>query len=148
VSEAPLELEPELFSCFLDFVPASPPPPYPVSEPIEPELVPLVEPVPIEEPLLVLPLVLGDEPVVPVVPPLVEPPVCAKAAPAANMEMIANRLNHVFMRNTLRFERTVVALLQRGGCVLSARSVIPPSDARSGVGRSREPPAGSADVGT
>jgi hypothetical protein len=150
VSDAPLELEPELFSCFLDFVPASPAPPYPVSEPIEPELVPLVEPVPIEEPLplLVLPLVLGVEPVVPVVPPLVEPPVCAKAAPAANMEMIANRFHHVFMRNTLRFGRTVVALLQRGGCVLSARSVIPPSDARSGVGRSREPPAGSPDVGT
>lgn len=126
VSEAPLELEPELFSCFLDFVPASPPPPYPVSEPIEPELVPLVEPVPIEEPLLVLPLVLGDEPVVPVVPPLVEPPVCAKAAPAANMEMIANRLNHVFMRNTLR-------LWEDGRRPPAARRLCP-------VGSKRHPP--------
>jgi hypothetical protein len=70
-----------------------------VSEPIEPEPVPLVEPVPIEEPLL--PLVPGVD-VVPLVPPLVEPPVWAKAAPAASIEMIANRFHHVFMSNTLR----------------------------------------------
>jgi hypothetical protein len=61
---------------------------------------PLVEPVPIDEPL---PLVLGLPVLgVPVVPPLVEPPVCAKAAPAASIEMIANRFHHVFMRSTLR----------------------------------------------
>ncbi|HEY1332820.1 MAG TPA: hypothetical protein VGF31_01110 [Myxococcaceae bacterium] len=118
-----------------------------MSEPIEPELVLPAEPDPIVEELPV-PLVLGVVPVVPVVPPLVEPPVCAKAAPAASIEIIANRFHHVFMRNTLRFGRTVVALLHRGGCVLSGESEMPPSGARSEVGRSREPLAGTPDVGT
>jgi hypothetical protein len=80
-----------------------------VSEPIDPELVLLLEPVPIEDPLPVaLPLVLGVlEVLEPVVPPLVEPPVCAKAAPAASMEMTANRFHHVFMRSTLRLMEDV-----------------------------------------
>jgi len=68
-----------------------------VSEPIVPELLPAVEPVPAEDPV-VLP-VLGEGEVV--VPPLVEP-VWAKAAPAASMEMNANRFHHVFMRSALR----------------------------------------------
>jgi len=76
-----------------------------VSEPIDPELVPPLEPVlPIEDPP-VLGLVL--EPVLPVVPPLVDPPVCANAAPAASMEMTANRFHHVFMRSTLRLTEDV-----------------------------------------
>ena len=55
-----------------------------------------------------LPLVLGVlEVPEPVVPPLVEPPVCAKAAPAASMEMTANRFHHVFMRSTLRLTEDV-----------------------------------------
>ena len=87
----------ELFSCFFDLVPASPPPPYPVSEPIDP-LVPMLEPLPlVAEPV---PLVLGvPEVLVPLVPPLVEPPVCAKAAPPASIEITAIRFHHLFIRS-------------------------------------------------
>lgn len=41
-------------------------------------------------------------PGVPLVPPLVEPPVCANAAPAANIEITANRFHHVCIRNCSR----------------------------------------------
>ena len=92
-------LEPELLpEDFLDLVPASPPPPYPMSEPapvlLEP--VPIVEPLPLvpDELLPVVPGVLVLP--LPVVPPLVEPPDWAKAAPAASIETTANRFNHVF----------------------------------------------------
>ena len=77
-----------------------------MSEPIDPE--PLVEPVPIDEPLPEVPLellpVVPGELVLPlpVVPPLVDP-VWAKAAPAASIETTANRFHHVFrMRKNSR----------------------------------------------
>ena len=41
-------------------------------------------------------------PVVPLVPPLVDPPVCANAAPAASIEITATRFHHVFIRNRSR----------------------------------------------
>jgi len=76
-----------------------------VSEPIEPELLPALEPVPAEDPVE-LPVLGAGRVVLPVVPPLVEP-VWAKAAPAASMEMNANRFHHVFMRSTLRLREDV-----------------------------------------
>jgi len=101
----PLVSEPGVPGALFDFlcVPASPPPPVPVSEPIDPALVPpepYVEPAepvpaaPVEPlPLVLWPLVLW--PVLPVVPPLVEP-VWANATPAPSIEISANRFHHVF----------------------------------------------------
>ena len=48
------------------------------------------------------PLDVEPVPGVPVVPPLVEPPVCANAAPAASIEITANRFHHVCIRNCSR----------------------------------------------
>jgi hypothetical protein len=96
-----------------------------MSEPIDPELVPALEPVPAEDPL---PLVLGGfELPEPAVPPLVEPPVCAMAAPAASIEMTANRFHHVFMRSTLRLTEDVsrppeAAKLRLAGAKRNGRS--------------------------
>jgi hypothetical protein len=60
-------------------------------EPVDPY--PLVlEP---ELPAPVVPVPLVPVPLVPDVPPLVLPPVCANAAPAASIEITANRFHHV-----------------------------------------------------
>jgi hypothetical protein len=72
-------------------------PEVPIDEPV---LLEPVEPYPLVlEPVLpVLPVLPG----LPVVPPLVVPPDCANAAPAASIEIIANRFHHVCMRKRSR----------------------------------------------
>jgi len=104
-----------------------------VSDPIEPELEPLLEPVPAEDPVPAPVLGLPEVPL-PVVPPLVEPPVCANAAPAASIEMTANRFHHVFMRSSLRLMEDV-------------RRPPEPTKLRLGAAKRNGPPSRSAGGG-